>query len=70
MGEPVEITPLEYLHGGLVATDKLRVQLSDLVKQEFAKAQTFKARMTSIHSSIKVNQTKANRLCEVFKGDK
>jgi hypothetical protein len=69
MGEPVEITPLEYLNGGLIATDKLRVQLSDLIKQYFAKAQHLRAKMTSIHSSIIVNQVKANRLLEVYKGN-
>ncbi len=57
------------MNGGLIATDKLRAQLSDLIKQEFAKGQTFKAKMTSIHSSIKVNQVKANRLLELYKGD-
>ena len=69
MGERIELTPLEYLHGGLAASDKLRVQISNLIKQEFAKSQNLRARMSKIHSSIKINQTKANRLSEVFKGD-
>ena len=39
MGERIELTPLEYLHGGLAASDKLRIQISNLIKQEFAKSQ-------------------------------